>query len=360
MINCRRPSNRSSRLALPLGPSNSYSFSTASHGIRRRSAASASRARVKAFSLTSSSWRAASHSCGETIGGVFIAINPSVLLSARATSGQVYERQRCHPLTIGCRWAVPAPPPRQEVTPGRPRATEPGSVSPTSVRSPRVGTARSGCRTGRRTRSAWRRGRLRCRFGTGHQHDQAVHFGGDVADDQVDPVPAAGARPAAVGHRPPGGPGRTAQEQPEVATQDVGEGGRKVGADGEAEVRGRHLGPSRQARRRLRGPILRSRGHPVRSRSEACPEPPSAKVVAHCPNPAEAHPADLDAFRAAAEELDTRVRYLLPLLGLALPAWLWIGTSGPESLRFGDLLPADLATTNRPLHLLALPVSKDT
>src|SRR4029077_8790641 len=67
MINCRRPSNRSSRLALPFGPSNSYSFSTASHGIRRRSAASASRARVNSFSFTSSCWRAASHSCGDTI-----------------------------------------------------------------------------------------------------------------------------------------------------------------------------------------------------------------------------------------------------------------------------------------------------
>src|ERR1700720_117217 len=63
----------SSRLTLPLGPSNSYFFSTASHGIRRRSAASASRERVKAFSFTRSCWRATSHSCGDTIGGVFIA-----------------------------------------------------------------------------------------------------------------------------------------------------------------------------------------------------------------------------------------------------------------------------------------------
>src|ERR1035438_8932809 len=74
MINCRRPSNKSSRLALPLGPSNSYFVSTAIQGIRRRSAASASRERVKAFSFTSSCWRAASHSCCDTIGGVFIAI----------------------------------------------------------------------------------------------------------------------------------------------------------------------------------------------------------------------------------------------------------------------------------------------
>src|SRR5579862_6087774 len=52
---------------------NSYFFSTTIHGIRRRAAASASRERVKAFSLTSKCWRAASHSCGDTIGGVFIA-----------------------------------------------------------------------------------------------------------------------------------------------------------------------------------------------------------------------------------------------------------------------------------------------
>src|SRR5215510_8611215 len=82
MINCRRPSNRSSRLALPLGPSNSYFFSTASHGIRRRSAASASRERVRAFSFTRRRWRAASHSCGDTIGGVFIARCPFGLLVA--------------------------------------------------------------------------------------------------------------------------------------------------------------------------------------------------------------------------------------------------------------------------------------
>src|SRR5579863_200363 len=63
-------------LTLPVGPSNTYFFSTAIHGIRRRSAASASRERVKAFSFTSSCWRAASHSCGDTTGGVFIAIFP--------------------------------------------------------------------------------------------------------------------------------------------------------------------------------------------------------------------------------------------------------------------------------------------
>src|SRR5262249_8041785 len=70
--NCRRPSNRSSRLTLPWGPSNSYAFSTAIHGIRRRSAARASRARIRVFSFTSICWRAASQASGDTIGGVFI------------------------------------------------------------------------------------------------------------------------------------------------------------------------------------------------------------------------------------------------------------------------------------------------
>src|SRR6202035_5026541 len=55
------------------GPWNAYACSTAIHGIRRRSAASASWARIWAFSFTSSCWRAASHACGETIDGVCMA-----------------------------------------------------------------------------------------------------------------------------------------------------------------------------------------------------------------------------------------------------------------------------------------------
>src|SRR5260370_8443166 len=72
MINGRRAWNKWTRLPLPLGPSNSYFFPTAIHGIRRRSAASASREQVKAFSFTRSCWRATCHSCGDTTGGVFI------------------------------------------------------------------------------------------------------------------------------------------------------------------------------------------------------------------------------------------------------------------------------------------------
>jgi protein-tyrosine-phosphatase/DNA-binding transcriptional ArsR family regulator len=49
---------------------------------------------------------------------------------------------------------------------------------------------------------------------------------------------------------------------------------------------------------------------------ENCGELPAAPAAVHwsIPNPAQAHPPDLDAFRATARELQTRVRYLLPLL----------------------------------------------
>src|SRR5947207_6290473 len=97
----RRPSNRSSSLALPSGPSNTYSFSTASHGIRRRSAASASRARVNSFSFMRSCWRAASHSCADTTlpsnssSVVFIVCSFSIGLSSAA---KYFERESCQSL----------------------------------------------------------------------------------------------------------------------------------------------------------------------------------------------------------------------------------------------------------------------
>jgi len=49
---------------------------------------------------------------------------------------------------------------------------------------------------------------------------------------------------------------------------------------------------------------------------ENCGDLPAASDVVHwsIPNPAEAHPPDLDAFRATARELRTRIRYLLPML----------------------------------------------
>jgi ArsR family transcriptional regulator, arsenate/arsenite/antimonite-responsive transcriptional repressor / arsenate reductase (thioredoxin) len=49
---------------------------------------------------------------------------------------------------------------------------------------------------------------------------------------------------------------------------------------------------------------------------ENCGDLPAASAVAHwsIPNPAQAHPPDLEAFRATARELRARVRYLLPAL----------------------------------------------
>jgi ArsR family transcriptional regulator, arsenate/arsenite/antimonite-responsive transcriptional repressor / arsenate reductase (thioredoxin) len=49
---------------------------------------------------------------------------------------------------------------------------------------------------------------------------------------------------------------------------------------------------------------------------ENCGELPAESASAHwsIPNPAQAHPPDLDAFRATAKELQTRIRYLLPTL----------------------------------------------
>ncbi len=44
---------------------------------------------------------------------------------------------------------------------------------------------------------------------------------------------------------------------------------------------------------------------------EACGELPGAAVHWSIPNPAQAHPPDIDAFRATARELRSRVRYLL-------------------------------------------------
>jgi ArsR family transcriptional regulator, arsenate/arsenite/antimonite-responsive transcriptional repressor / arsenate reductase (thioredoxin) len=49
---------------------------------------------------------------------------------------------------------------------------------------------------------------------------------------------------------------------------------------------------------------------------EACGEPPAGSAAVHwsIPNPAQAHPPDLDAFRTTARELRTRIRHLLPVL----------------------------------------------
>ena len=71
ITSCGRPSNRSSRLTVPSGPSNVYGLSMRTIGSRRRSALTRSRARVSSFSFASSSLRAASHSSRDTTSGRF-------------------------------------------------------------------------------------------------------------------------------------------------------------------------------------------------------------------------------------------------------------------------------------------------
>jgi hypothetical protein len=61
-------------------------FFTAIHGIRRRSAASASRARVIAFSLSSSWSHAACHSCGDTTAGALAGSSLSLLFVSMSDS----------------------------------------------------------------------------------------------------------------------------------------------------------------------------------------------------------------------------------------------------------------------------------
>jgi protein-tyrosine-phosphatase/DNA-binding transcriptional ArsR family regulator len=55
---------------------------------------------------------------------------------------------------------------------------------------------------------------------------------------------------------------------------------------------------------------------------ENCGELPGPAVHWSIPNPAQAHPPDLDAFRATARELQTRIRYLLPALADAAASGL--------------------------------------
>src|SRR6266540_318235 len=65
---------------------------------------------------------------------------------------------------------------------------------------------------------------------------EPVDLGGEVVDYEVDPVPAAGSGLAAVGHRSPGRACRSAEQQPQVTSGDIGEGRRRAGQEGEAEM----------------------------------------------------------------------------------------------------------------------------
>src|ERR1700676_288030 len=68
-INWLRPSNRSAKVSLPPGPSNTYLFSTRSQGNSRRCRLISSRSRVNSFSLLNSSLRAATHCAGDVTFG---------------------------------------------------------------------------------------------------------------------------------------------------------------------------------------------------------------------------------------------------------------------------------------------------
>src|SRR5215208_1042988 len=65
---------------------------------------------------------------------------------------------------------------------------------------------------------------------------QAIDLRLDVLDDQMDPVPAAGTRLAAVRHRPPSRARRPAQQQPQGAAAHVREVRRRARDQAEAEV----------------------------------------------------------------------------------------------------------------------------
>src|ERR671919_335019 len=65
---------------------------------------------------------------------------------------------------------------------------------------------------------------------------ETLDLGSDVVHNELDSVPAARLRLAAVRHGPPGRAGRAAEQQSQVAPEDVSEDRYRVGAEGEAEA----------------------------------------------------------------------------------------------------------------------------
>ena len=78
---------------LSFGPAKMYGLSIETIGIRRRSAANASRARVIFFSFTSSFFRRASHSPGETIRGIPLLRFVLILLNLSFRSDHYFSQQ---------------------------------------------------------------------------------------------------------------------------------------------------------------------------------------------------------------------------------------------------------------------------
>src|SRR5271168_1562884 len=111
-INWLRSSNSSANVFFPLGVSNTYLFSTFTHGSWRRSAARASPCRVCCFSFSKNCFRAATQSSCDTTFGlstVVVVIAASPLLPGSAS----FFHRDPHPLHC-CRfhgqWSSPPAP----------------------------------------------------------------------------------------------------------------------------------------------------------------------------------------------------------------------------------------------------------
>src|SRR6202051_1360966 len=79
-INWLRPSNRSAKVSLPPGPSNTYLFSPRSHGNSRRCRLISSRGAVNSFSFANNCLRAATHCAGDVTFGFSILLVAGVAM----------------------------------------------------------------------------------------------------------------------------------------------------------------------------------------------------------------------------------------------------------------------------------------
>src|SRR2546430_10036552 len=66
---------------------------------------------------------------------------------------------------------------------------------------------------------------------------ESSDLGFDVLDDEVDAVPSARSWLTSIRHRTTGGALRSAQQEPERPTDDIGECRSRIRADGESEMR---------------------------------------------------------------------------------------------------------------------------
>src|SRR6266852_6785804 len=107
MINWLLPPKRSPNDSFPPGPSKTYCFSTFSQGSSRRCRLKSSRSRVNSFSFFNNSFRAASHSAGDTTFDCSIALvamtdSPFLLVDSYAETDRPWNRSQ---LALGERGA---------------------------------------------------------------------------------------------------------------------------------------------------------------------------------------------------------------------------------------------------------------